>query len=78
MKKNIIIIVLAILVVMFGLFAFAQKVKADQSAEYHKLAQVIADDAAENMKLAQNSSHRTKRNCCCRTSKGRLASTTTG
>ena len=33
MKKNTIIAVLAVLVVMFGLFAFAQKVKADQNAE---------------------------------------------
>ena len=31
MKKNTIIAVLVVLVVMFGLYAFAQKVKADQT-----------------------------------------------
>ena len=39
MKKNIIIAVLAVLVVMFGLYAFAQKVKADDYAEKTRLAQ---------------------------------------
>jgi len=33
MKKNTIIIVLAVLVAMFGLYVFAQKVKADQNLE---------------------------------------------
>ena len=32
-KKNTIIIILAALGVVFGLYAFAQKVKADQNAE---------------------------------------------
>ena len=39
MKKNTIIAVLAVLVVMFGLFAFAQKVKADDYAEKVWVAQ---------------------------------------
>jgi len=40
MKKNIIIIVLAVLVVMFGLFGFGQKAKADQEAERARLAEI--------------------------------------
>ena len=33
MKKNIIIIILAALGIIFGLYAFAQKVKSDQNTE---------------------------------------------
>ena len=33
MKKNIVIIILAALGIMFGLYGFAQKVKADQNIE---------------------------------------------
>ena len=47
MKKNTIIIVLVILVVMFGLYGFAQKVKADQEAERASLAEVVAEEQKE-------------------------------
>ncbi len=40
MKKNIIIAVLAILVVVFGFYGFAQKVKAGQEAERARLAEI--------------------------------------
>ena len=50
MKKNIIITVLASLVVMLGLFTFAQKVKADQEAERTRLAQA---EAVEMVALAE-------------------------
>ena len=33
MKKNIVIIILAALGIVFGLYAFAQRVKSDQNAE---------------------------------------------
>ena len=42
MKKNTIIIVLTVLVVMFGLFGFGQKAKADQEAERTRLAEAEA------------------------------------
>lgn len=44
MKKNIVIIVLAALVVMFGLYAFTQKVKADKSAAFAIQQQGIAEE----------------------------------
>ncbi len=43
MKKNTITIGLAALVVMFGLYAFAQKVKSDQNAEEAIKQQGIAE-----------------------------------
>jgi len=61
MKKNNIIIVFAVLVVMFGLYGFAQKVKADQEAERARLAEAVAveqkeitDVEAERAKLAES------------------------
>jgi len=44
MKTNTIIIVLAVLVAMFGLYGFAQKVKADQSAAEAIRQQQIAEE----------------------------------
>jgi len=44
MKKNTIIAVLVVLVVMFGLYAFAQKVKADHNAEEAIMQQQIIEE----------------------------------
>jgi len=61
MKKNIVIIVLAALVVMFGLYAFAQKVKADQSAEeaikQHELAENVKAEAVAAQYEAERQRH---------------------
>lgn len=53
MKKNIIIIVLAALVVMLGLYAFAQKVKSDQYAEEAIKQQGIAEEVKAQAVAAQ-------------------------
>jgi Tfp pilus assembly protein PilO len=45
MKKNIIITVLAALVVVLGLLAFAQKVKADQNEEEAIRQNLLKDEA---------------------------------
>ena len=47
MKKNIVIIILAVLVVMLGLYAFAQKVKGDEVKEEADSQREIAMEQKE-------------------------------
>ena len=53
MKKNIVTIVLAVLVVMFGLNSLHQMVKANQEAERARLAEADAVEQKDHMVLAQ-------------------------
>ena len=53
MKKNIIISVLAALGIVFGLYAFTQKVKADQNLEEVIKQQGIADKIIAETLVAQ-------------------------
>ena len=54
MKKNTIIIVLAVLVAMFGLYGFAQKVKADKETEESKSFELIANQKRDFATAALN------------------------
>ena len=57
MKKNIIIIVLAVVVVMFGLYAFAQKVKADQAAAEAIRQNQLKEEFRSEAEVAQREAH---------------------
>jgi len=53
MKKNTIIIILTALGIVFGLYAFTQKVKADQNLEEAIKQQGIADKIMAETLVAQ-------------------------
>ena len=55
MKKNIIIIVLAVLVVVFGFFGFAQMIESEQLVEDPiRQLQLIEDESEKQRELAED------------------------